>query len=97
MWSPKTAPGPAVQQVIACLLRTEHSVCAALLAIRLLPQQNLSQPGNRQCALVQGAVVEVGQREVLASGCFIGAAQAPPFAGTHIISRQLGRTKLGPL
>ena len=33
-----------------------------------LSQQNVTQPGNRQCALVQGAVVEVGEREVLASG-----------------------------
>jgi hypothetical protein len=52
----------------------------------LLRQQNVSQPGNRQCALVQGPVVEVGEREIFALSRFICAAQAPSFAGTHIVS-----------
>jgi len=50
-------------------------LAAAVANIEKIPslrQQNVPQPGNRQCALVQGAVVEVGEREVLASGRFIG-------------------------
>jgi hypothetical protein len=65
----------------------KNPTLAEIEKIMSLPQQNVPQPGNRQCALVQGAVVEVGEREVLASGRFIGAAQAPPFNGTYVISR----------
>jgi hypothetical protein len=64
-----------------------NGACTASEKTMLLRQQNVPQPRNGQCALVQGAIVEVGEREVLASCRFVGAAQAPPFAGAYVISR----------